>query len=153
METLNYEAELKRVFDRIEETREAVLATSSKDNPTVRFVSIIFYDNKIFFQTGIDLIKYEQICENKNVALCFGNVQIEGIANILGKPTEHDKFIEIFEKQHKNSFETYSKLDKEILIEIMLKKITIYEYDKNRNPYRIFIDLDNKKSHKKMYLE
>ena len=48
MDTLNYEAELKRVFDRIEETREAVLATSSKDNPTVRFVSIIFYDNKIF---------------------------------------------------------------------------------------------------------
>ena len=153
MEILNFIAEQEKTFHKIGENKLAALATSSQNNPSVRMMSIIIYDNKIYFQTGIDLMKYKQITENKNVALCFDNVQIEGIANIIGKPIDHNNIMEIYKKYYINSFETYSKLDNEILIEVIPKKITKWEYDGNGKPYRVFIDLENKKAYKEMYLE
>jgi hypothetical protein len=56
------------------------------------------------------------------VALCFENIQIEGIANIIGKPVEHNNIMEVYKEYYKISFENYSKLDKEILIEVIPKK-------------------------------
>jgi uncharacterized pyridoxamine 5'-phosphate oxidase family protein len=153
METLNFITELEKTFHKIGENKLAALATSSHNNPTVRMMSIIIYENKFYFQTGIDLTKYKQITENKNVALCFDNIQIEGIANIISKPNDNKDIMEIYKKYYKNSFDTYSKLDKEILIEVIPKKIIKWEYDENNMPYRIFIEIDNKKAYKEMYLE
>ena len=153
MEILNFEIEQENIFNKIGENKLAALATSSQNSPTVRTMSIIIKNKKIYFQTGIDLIKFKQICENKNVALSFENIQIEGIANIIGKPVDHDDIMEIYKKYYKNSFENYSNLDKEILIEITLQKIVKWEYDNNGKPYRIFIELENKKAYKEMYLE
>jgi uncharacterized pyridoxamine 5'-phosphate oxidase family protein len=153
MEKLNYEIEEDKIFKLIGEKRLVALATSSENNTTVRTMSIIVYSRKIYFQTGIDLTKYKQICENKNVALCFENIQIEGIANIIGKPIEHKDVMEMYKECYQKSYETYSKLDKEILIEIIPKKITKWDYDVNGSPYRIFIELDSKKIYKEMYLE
>ena len=115
-------------------------------------MSVVIFRNKIYFQTGTDLIKYRQICENENVALCFDNIQVEGIANIMGKPMEHDTIMEIYKKHYKSSYENYSKLDKEILVEVQPQKITIWEYDNNERPYRIYLDLGRKKAYKEMYL-
>jgi len=153
MEILDFIAEQEDVFNKIGESRLAALATSSKNYPTVRMMSFIIYEKAIYFQTGIDLIKYKQISENNNVALCFDNIQIEGTANILGKPLEHEKIMEIYKKYYKSSFENYSKLDKEILIKIIPQKITKWEYDMNGKPYRIFIELESKKAYKEMYLD
>jgi uncharacterized pyridoxamine 5'-phosphate oxidase family protein len=151
MDIINFEIEQEKLFEQIGENKLMALATSSKNNPTVRMMSIIIFNKKIYFQTGIDLIKYKQICENKNVALCFENIQIEGIANILGKPMDHNNIMEIYKKHHKNSFEKYSKSDKEILIEIIPNKIIKWGYD-NGEPYRIFVELKNKKAYKEMYI-
>ena len=153
MEKWNYEIEEDKIFDLIGDSKIVALATSSKNSTTVRTMSIIVYSKKIYFQTGIDLIKYKQICENKNVALCFENIQIEGVANIMGKPIEHENIMELYKKCYKKSFETFSKLDKEILIEIIPRKITKWDYDVNGKPYRIFIELDSKRAYKEMYLE
>jgi uncharacterized pyridoxamine 5'-phosphate oxidase family protein len=153
MEILDFETEQEEIFNKIGENKLAALATSSQNNPTVRMMSIIFHNNKIYFQTGVDLMKYKQISENKNVALCFDNIQIEGIANIIGKPIDHDNIMEIYKKYYLKSFENYSKLDKEILIEVIPKKITKWEYNENGKPYRIFIELENRKAYKEMYLE
>ena len=152
MEILDFIAEQENLFNKIGESRLAALATSSNNYPTVRTMSFIIYEKMIYFQTGIDLIKYKQINENYNVALCFDNIQIEGTANILGQPLEHEKIMEIYKKYYKGSFENYSKLDKEILIKIIPKKITEWEYDMDGKPYRIFIELENKKAYKEMYL-
>ena len=153
MEILNYEIEEDKIFNLIGENKNVSLATSSENNTTVRTISIIVYNKKIYFQTGIDLLKYKQICENKNVALCFENIQIEGMANIIGKPIDYGNIIELYKKHYEKSFETYSKLDKEILIEIIPRKITKWDYDNNGKPYRIFIELNNQKVYKEMYLE
>jgi uncharacterized pyridoxamine 5'-phosphate oxidase family protein len=153
MELLNYEIEKERLFDLIGENRIVAFATSSNDYTTVRTMSIILYSNKIYFQTGIDLLKYKQISENKNVALCFENIQIEGIANIIGKPIEYKNIMDLYKKHYRNSYETYSELEKEVLIEIIPKKITEWNYDNRGKPYRIFIEFDNKRTYREMYLE
>ena len=153
MEMLNFEIEQRRVFDKIGKNNILALATSNKNYVTVRMVSIIVYRKKIYFQTGIDLEKYKQICENENVALCFENIQMEGIAKILGKPENNEKIIKLYKKYFQNSHNTYSKLDKEVLVEIIVEKIKLWEYDFDRKPYQIFLELKNKKAYKEMYLK
>jgi len=54
METLDFIAEQEKTFHKIGENKLAALATSSQNNPTVRMMSIIIYENKIYFQTGIN---------------------------------------------------------------------------------------------------
>lgn len=81
METLDYSKVEKEVIDFITRNNKMVLATCSKNRVTARTVSIINQGLKIYFQTDIEFLKYRQIKENSNVALCQGNVQIEGQAN------------------------------------------------------------------------
>ncbi|MDR0374554.1 MAG: pyridoxamine 5'-phosphate oxidase family protein [Treponema sp.] len=149
---LNYRIELEKIYAHIGEYKTMALATSSKNHPTVRLMSCIIYENKIFFQTGADLMKYKQICENNNVALCVDNIQIEGAANILGKinDKQNAEIMEIYKKYYKNSYETYKRNETEVLIEIVPKKIIKWDYE-NGKPYRIFIDMDNKQARKEMY--
>jgi uncharacterized pyridoxamine 5'-phosphate oxidase family protein len=149
---LDYQIELGKIYTTIGEYKIMALATSSKNHPTVRLMSCIVYENKIFFQTGTDLIKYKQICENNNIALCVDNIQIEGIANILGKINDkkNNEIIEMYKKYFKNSYETYMHNETEVLIEIVLKKIIKWDYE-NGKPYRIFIDVDNEQVRKEMY--
>jgi uncharacterized pyridoxamine 5'-phosphate oxidase family protein len=150
---LNYSIELEKIYAHIGESKIMALATSSQNHPTVRLVSCIVYKNKILFQTGTDLIKYKQICENNNVALCVDNIQIEGIANIIGKTNDkHNKEImETYKEYYKTSYETYSQNEKEILIEVIPMKIVKWDYE-NGKPYRIFIDINNNLIRKEMYL-
>ena len=98
MEQVNFENEKGKVYKKIGKSKFAVLATSSQNKPTARTMSIVFFDNKIYCQTSNEYVKYKQICENKNVALCIENIQIEGIANIKGKTIEQSKFIEMYKK-------------------------------------------------------
>lgn len=150
MEQLNYEIELEKVCEQIEKNKLAVLATCSNNIPTARTMSIVFFDKKIYFQTSIEYLKYKQISENINVALCIFNIQIEGVAKLKGKTIENDKFIEIYKKHHEDSYKKYSKLDTSRLIEITPKKFTIWDYDNNGKPSRIFIDLDTKNAYREM---
>jgi uncharacterized pyridoxamine 5'-phosphate oxidase family protein len=151
---LNYQSELEKIYTHIGESKIMALATSSQNYPTVRLMSCIIYQNKIFFQTGTDLIKYKQICENNNVALCVDNIQIEGIANTLGgiNDRQNSEIMDMYKKHYKNSYETYEHNETEVLIEIILKKIIKWDYE-NGKPYRVFIDIDNKQAKKEMYLK
>ncbi|MDR0999774.1 MAG: pyridoxamine 5'-phosphate oxidase family protein [Clostridiales bacterium] len=151
---LVYKTELEKIYTHIGESKIMALATSIKNHPTVRLMSCIVYENKIFFQTGTDLIKYKQICENNNVALCVDNIQMEGIANILGRTNDkqNNEIMEMYKKHFKNSYETYAHNETEVLIEVALKKIIKWDYE-NGKPYRIFVDIDHKQARKEMYIE
>jgi uncharacterized pyridoxamine 5'-phosphate oxidase family protein len=152
MEQLDFNAELEKIYKQIGDSKLAILATCSQDKPTIRTMSIVFFDDKIYFQTSIDYLKYKQICENKNVALCIGNIQIEGIANIKSKTMENDKFIEIYQKCHEDSFKEYSKLETSRLIEVIPQKIVKWDYDKDGKPLRVFLELNSKKVYMEMEL-
>ncbi|MHB9296561.1 hypothetical protein PilKf_02334 [Pillotina sp. SPG140] len=149
---LNYETEIEKIYICIDESKIMALATCSKERTTVRMMSCIQYNHNIIFQTSTDLLKYTQICENNHIALCFENIQIEGIVHIRGKPLDekNQNIIDIYKKYNKNSYETYSHLEKERLIEVTPVKITRWDYD-NGKPYRIFISINERKAHKEMY--
>jgi uncharacterized pyridoxamine 5'-phosphate oxidase family protein len=155
MAGLNYNEEIGKIYGHIGESKIMALATSSQNHPTVRLVSCVIGDNKIYFQTGSDLIKYKQICENNKVGLCIDNIQIEGIANIIGKAGGKQKDIikimEIYKKHYLDSYETYSNNDKEVLIEVIPVRIIKWDYEKGK-PYRIFVNIMDKAVKKEMYL-
>ena len=151
MEQLHFEKELEKVFKQISKEKFASLATTSQNKPTVRTLSIVFINGKIYFQTSIEYTKYKQIIENNNVALCIGNIQIEGIAIIKGKTIEQKEFIEVFKINHNNAYQKYSGLETSRVIEIDPLKITIWDYGINdQNPSRIFLELETKKAYRKM---
>ncbi len=56
--------------------------------------------------------------ENHNVALCIDNIQIEGLAEEMGKPLDHKIFSKLFSQQHKGSFDAYSSLENERVFEV-----------------------------------
>jgi len=145
--------ELDKIYSQIGDAKELPLATSSKNNPTVRIVSCIILNGKIYFQTGTDLLKYEQICENNNVALCFNFIQISGTASIIGKTNDkkNNEIMDVYKKHYPKSYETYSHHDKEVLIEITPKKIIKWDYE-NGKPYRIFFDMEKETIEREMYL-
>jgi len=145
MEKLIYKDEMAKLFKQIKEHKIMSLATCVNNYPTARSISAIMFNEKIYFQTGINLLKYRQIAANNNVALSFDNVQIEGTANITGKPLdEKNKEIMIkYKKYFKSAYSNYSHLDDEVLIEIIIKKVIIWKYDIKLKPYRIFIENEN----------
>jgi len=153
MEVLNFREELEKFSNQTGDHKHMALATCDDNYPTVRTMSVIIYNDNIYFQTGTDLHKYDQISANKNVALCFDNVQIEGIAKIIGKPLDknNEEIMEKYKKCFESSFKKYSYLDNEVLIMVKIKKITIWKYDAEQKPYRVFIDVDKENAYMEYY--
>jgi uncharacterized pyridoxamine 5'-phosphate oxidase family protein len=152
MEHIQYEMELEKIYNQMGASKLMVLATSANNHTTARMMSCIIYKDNIIFQTATDLLKYKQMCENNNVALCVDNIQIEGIAHIIGSAMEdkNKKIIEVYKKYYKSSYETYSHLEKERLIEVVPIKITTWEYEDGK-PYRLYIDVQNRTIRKEPY--
>ena len=149
---LNYNSEMEKVLKMLGNSKSMVLATSSQGHTTARMVSCIIYDNKIVFQTSSDTVKYKQLVENPQVALCFDPISLEGISKVVGHPfLESNKAIaELYEKYCKGSFDTYSYMRTNAFIEVSITFITIWGYD-NGEPYRTLIDTQLKLAIKEMY--
>jgi hypothetical protein len=137
---LDFESLKQEAIDAIERNKTMVLATCSDNKVTARTMSCVSNDLKIFFQTGDDTIKFKQMKENPNIALCCSNMTIEGIARFLNHPLKEKDFIERYKKEHHGSYNLYSFLRSEIVIEVEPKKITFWKY-LNGKPCRDFLDL------------
>jgi general stress protein 26 len=129
-----------------------VLATSSDNCISARSMSCVIDRLNILFQTDKTFNKYDQIDKNPNVALCYNNVQIEGRANIKKHPFEEEntKFLELFKKNYKASFNTYSHMKNEVVIEVEPKKITLWKYIDNK-PYRDILYIDKDEAIREFY--
>lgn len=141
-----FRREIEKLYARIGKSKVMVLATSEQDRVTARLVSCVICNEHIYFQTDKKFIKYSQILANPNVALCFENVQIEGVATVIGHPLDSGNhfFAEAYQNHFKESFHSYSSLVDEVLVEIKPTLITVWSYDNNR-PFREFFDSQNKK--------
>ncbi len=129
------------------------LATSVNDYPMVRNVSCLFYNDKIYFKTDKNFRKTQQLIQNERVAMCFHGVQVEGIAKNTGLVVDEPGLT--FEKLYKEylwgSYNAYSHVDTEILIEVTPKFVEIWDDDENKNAYQIFINFDDKSVEVKKY--
>ncbi len=105
-------------LDTFGEARIMVLSTSKNNHVTSRMMSIIHIDEAFYFQTDKNFRKYEQLKSNPNVALCIENIQIEGICEEIGRPTEYPAFCEQYQKHFANSYRRYTPLENERLFKI-----------------------------------
>lgn len=146
-----YERKLSELFRTIGKGRKMVLSTSFDNRVTSRMMSFVIFDNKFYCQTDKTFLKYQQIKSNPKVALCIDNIQIEGIAKNIGKPLENKKFINLFKQYYKTSYEIYSFLENEILLEIEPTFIGVWTY-KDFIPVREFYNLETKEIKEESYL-
>lgn len=135
-----YITEIEEILKLIKTKPIMVLSTSYKDIITSRNMSVVTVDDKIYCQTDKKMVKAVQISKNDNVSLCADNIQITGKAKIIGKWTENEGTLLEYRKVHNNSYEKYRNVADEIVIEIKINTVKIWEYI-NQEPYTIEFDL------------
>lgn len=149
---INYSQLEKEILENLGNKAVLVVATSKDNRVTARSLSCIINDKKIYFQTDKNFIKYQQIISNPKVALCINNIQIEGIATPIGHPLENKNawFKKLYKEYYPQSFDNYSKMKNEVIIEVNPTYITLWKYIDNK-PLRDYLDLINKKAQREYY--
>lgn len=149
MRETSYTELLNEVIELLGNTQEIVVATSYKDRVTARMVYCICDGVNIYLITSKAYTKYKQIKKNKNIALSANNIQIEGIAEILGHPldkeNEHFKVICEQDRDYIEHYKKYTKYKNSILIKVNPILITLYQ---GRGTYK-YLNLQEKKGYKK----
>jgi general stress protein 26 len=153
MEKVNYKQLKNQIIDILKNKKTAVLATCDDNNISARSLSLVNNDLIIYFQTDKKFNKCQQIKNNPNVAIAADNVQIEGIAQIIGHPYDDNnkKFLELFKKKHYMSYRLYSKLNDEVVIKIDSKKITLWQNNSGKL-FRYYLYPEQKKAIREHYL-
>lgn len=146
--------EAKEIMDKkLGDWKIMALASCVDNYPMVRNVSCLFYNDKIYFKTDKNFRKTQQLFQNNRVAMCFNGVQVEGTA--VNKGLVIDEEGRIFEKKYKEflwqSYNAYSHVDTEILIEVTPDFVEIWDEDENRNAFQLFIHFDTKEVEYKPY--
>ena len=148
--------EAKKIMDeKLGDYKIMALASCVNDYPMVRNVSCVFYHDKIYFKTDKNFRKTQQLFKNNRVAMCFNGVQVEGTCKNLGLVIDEPG--RIFEKKYKEflwqSYNAYSHVDSEILIEVTPCFVEIWDEDENRKAFQLFIDFEKKSVEFKPYDE
>jgi len=130
MEIETCEISEEEIISVLEKERTLTLATSAGDRVTIRPMSHINDGKDVYFQTSADSLKIRQIKVNKNVALCVGTYQIEGVAQILGHPLskENSSFAQAYKLKHPDSYELYSTYDDEVVVHISIRRVSQWKY-------------------------
>lgn len=153
MENITFEKAVDIMNHKLGETKIMALASCVENYPMVRNVSCIFYNDRIYFKTDKNFRKTQQLFMNNQVAMCFNGVQVEGIATNKGLVVDEPG--RIFETKYKEllwqSYNAYSHVDSEILIEVTPKFVELWDEDENRNAFQIFINFDTKEVEYKPY--
>lgn len=143
---MQYEQALENFYTKLGTHKIMALASSLSDIVTVRNVSCIHYNNKIYFKTDRTFRKTKQLLANSNVALCFGGVQIEGTACNLGLVTSEPEGT--FEKKYAEywatSYNAYPHKESEILIEVTPHFVEIWDQDEKNCGYQVLLNFDSK---------
>lgn len=152
---ITYEKAVARMFEMLGNCQIMALASSLNDYVMVRNVSCLFYDEKIYFKTDKNFRKTKQLLENPKVAMCWSGVQVEGIAENKGLVVDEpgQRFAEGYKKYLWESYNKYSHVDTEILVEVSPKYVEIWDTSDDGYAFQLFIDFDKKSVEVKLYDE
>ena len=109
---------INKFFSEFGQGRKMVLSTSVNNKVSSRMMSVIQLNEKFYFQTDINLKKYQQLKTNNYIALCIDNIQIEGICEEIGPPLTNADFCASFKKCFKGSYDAYTSLKNERLFSV-----------------------------------
>lgn len=144
MKTMDFIATKEKIMQRLSEQKSIVLATCENGKVAARTVYCTSNGMKIYFMTSKAYRKYKQICKNPNVGLCFGNVQIQGTAKILGHPLSVENKLVLESCSHlEDEFLHWTKYKNTVLIEVDITEVECW----NRNG-REFLDLIKETSYR-----
>ena len=149
-----YIYELKEeIITILDREKHIVLATCSDGCVTARTMSHVNAGMDIFFQTDMRFLKVEQILKNPRVALCIGNLQIEGITELQGHPSDSKNvdFCSLYKQKHPHSFEMYAGMKDEIVVKVKPSLITLWKYIDGR-PCRDYLNLNEDIAYKEYYI-
>lgn len=113
MERNSFDAQLDLFYKEFGQGRTMVLSTSENGRVSSRMMSVVRLEGLFCFQTDIRLRKYRQLQQNSRAALCIDNIQIEGICEEAGRPSENEPFCETFRACFPGSYRAYSSLEDE----------------------------------------
>ena len=145
-----YQQKYTEIFQQIGDAK-LVLATSLNNKVSARTMSFVILEGSLYFQTDKGMRKYQDIKGNPNVALCFSNIQLEGICEEIGRPIEHEDFCRLFQQHFPSSFEAYSQLPNERLFVVRPTFIQRWSYI-NGSPMIERLYLHEKQYHEEVYL-
>jgi len=118
------------IISALETETTLTLATCAENRVSIRPLSHINDGMDIYFQTGADSLKIQQIRKNHNVALCVGTYQIEGEAQVRGHPLDKDNafFAHAYKAKHPDSFDLYSAFADEVVVRVTIHRVTQWRY-------------------------
>jgi general stress protein 26 len=124
------------------------LATSHNDKVTVRTVTYVSDGMNIYFLSCQHHTKCVQIEANPNVAACIDNIQIQGRAEILGKPLDEQnkEYADIYRKKLPAIFEIFSKKPEIVMVKMVPEFFQTFVKDADRECLQ-HLDLKNKTSY------
>ena len=141
----------KELYHQLEKTKHMVVSTSWQDKVTSRTLSTIYKDGKLYFQTDRDFITTKQLKENTNIALCSNNIQITGVAKIIGTTLENKELAKLYKEKHESSYESYSSLPTTVMMEVTIDTVTMWVY-RDKMPYICQYDMATQEYTEKQYL-
>ncbi len=152
-EALDYAELEQEVLELIDRNRTMVLATCADTRVTARMMSVVHDGLTLYFQTSHDSVKYHQLAANLQVALCAGNMQVEGRAALRAHPftPENRFFAQTYQRLHKGSYDTYSALPSNRVVEVQPTLVTLWKYDPAGKPFRDFLNVAERKAYREMY--
>lgn len=106
------------------------LATSYKDDVSVRTMSCIKIDGDLYFQTDIHSVKAQQLTVQEKAGIAYQNYEIAGTCRLIGHPLDKNNafFLDIFKKYFPEAAKKYSALKQEALYRFVPTDIKIWNY-------------------------
>ncbi|MDR0850790.1 MAG: pyridoxamine 5'-phosphate oxidase family protein [Christensenellaceae bacterium] len=146
---MNYDEVIKIIEKLFKSTKFVTLATADKLGVVSTAQMCLINDGlKVFMQTDNKFEKLKNIAENPHVAINIGAFNFKGAAKIVGHPTENKVFIKNLKQKHLETYEHYTNLKDEVLIEIELIQAKIWGVDNSKDVHNqetiLVVDFKNK---------
>ncbi len=119
--------EINKIDNLIKNTKFTTIATSNKNGiVSTAQMCIVNKGLTVYFQTDKTFEKIKNIQENNNIAFNIGAYNFKGKANIVGKPSQNDDFIELIKQKHFETYKSYTLLENEVLIKVEITECKIW---------------------------
>jgi Predicted flavin-nucleotide-binding protein len=114
----------------LEAEKSIILATAADNRVTTRTMSHVNDGMVIYFQTGKDYLKSQQIRINPSVAISVAGYDIEGYAMLLGHPLdeENNLFANLYKEKHPQYTDIWSTYADEIVVKVEIKLVRTWRY-------------------------
>ena len=145
---MNYQEVENKIIDVLEKTPFCTVANANKKGEISTAQMCLVNDGlTIYMQTDSTFEKIQNIKENDCVAINCGAYNFKGKAKIIGHPTLNKIFIEKIKKKHPETFEHYTNLDNEVLIEVKPIECKIWGIKSDKNQVKetvLVVNFQNK---------